>query len=212
MMNLILVCSGVFLLLIITELLWKKKLVSIEASRKLIHIIAGTVVAFMPYFASWSEIQILSLAFLVVVFLSARFNVLKSIHSVKRVTHGEVLYALAIVICAFLQPATWIFMAAILHLALADAFAALVGVKWGKTTGYKIITHGKSLVGSLAFFVTSALIFASLMIFGGNLDLPAWQYMLIIFPLVLTLLENISWYGSDNITIPVAVYLLLSGL
>lgn len=212
MINILLVCAVIFCLLVVSELLWKRKIIGVEVSRKLIHMITGVIVAFLPYFADWRDIQILSLAFLVVIFLSAKFNILRSIHSVRRVTIGEVLYAAIIAICAFLQPADWIFTVAILHLALADAMAALIGQKWGQATKYRIITHGKSLAGSLAFFVTSAVIFGGLIVFQAGINLPSWTYLLIVFPLLLTLLENISWYGSDNVTVPLAVILMLSNL
>ena len=207
-----LVCLLVFSLLLISEYLFKKKIIDAEVSRKFVHMGTGVIVAFTPYFLSWTEIQILSLAFVVVILLSSKFRFFRSIHSVKRSTKGELLYAIGICICAFLEPASWIFVAAILHLAIADALAAIVGIKWGKRTSYQLLSHGKTMLGSLTFFYVSVLIFAGAYFFVEPENLPSTYLLLIVSPAILTIFENISWYGSDNITIPVMVIVLLSGL
>src|SRR3990167_4363793 len=151
MLDLLAVCASVFFLIQAAEFLFKKKYIGPEISRKMIHMGTGVIVAFTPYVLSWGEIQLLSLAFLLVIIVSAKFRIFSSIHSVKRFTKGEFLYALGIGICGFIQPADWVFVAAILHLAIADALAAVVGVKWGKHTRYSILSHGKSMLGSLVF-------------------------------------------------------------
>lgn len=212
MFDLLAVCALVFLLIQISEYLFKKKYIGAEVSRKLVHMGTGVIVAFTPYLLDWHEIKILSLAFLAVIFVSSQFKIFRSIHSVKRFTKGEVLYAVGIGICAFLEPANWIFVAAILHLAIADSLAAVVGIKWGKRTSYMLLSHGKSMLGSLTFFYVSMGIMFSAFLFVSPENLPQTYLLLIVAPAVLTLTENISWYGLDNVTIPVMTIVLLSGL
>lgn len=212
MLNILIVCTLIFLMLLFSEFLWRKKIVSVEISRKMIHMGTGVLVAFLPFFVSWGEIQFLSTAFLAVILFSARFKVLKSIHSVKRVTKGEVLYAVGIGICAFLEPTAWIFTVAILHLALADALAAVIGTKWGRRTRYTLLSHGKSLLGSMVFFYVSMMIFLGVILVQPEANLPSVYLLLVVLPTLLTMLENISWYGLDNVTVPVMAIVLLSVL
>lgn len=212
MIELLLACAVIFLLLVATELMWRSGQVHVETSRKIVHMGTGVIVAFMPFFIRYELIQLLSLAFLVVVVASYKLHFFQSIHAVKRFTLGEILYPVGIGVCALLEPAAWIFTAAILHLAIADSVASVVGHRWGKRTRYYIVTHGKSLVGSAAFFVTSALILAATIPFVMASSLPSLPLLLIFCPLVLTALENLSLFGSDDLTIPVAVIVLLSSL
>jgi phytol kinase len=212
MLDVLIVCVLIFCMLIISEFLWRKKLLSAEVSRKFVHMGTGILVAFLPFFVSWSAIQALSVAFLVVIFVSARFKIFRSIHSVKRVTRGEILYAVGIGVCAFLEPASWIFTVAILHLAVADALAAMVGTKWGRRTNYTILSHGKSLLGSMTFFYASMAIFIGVIVFYQGDSLPSNYLLLIVVPTLLTMLENISWYGLDNVTVPIMAIVLLSNI
>lgn len=199
-------------LLVVVDRLWEAKKIQVETSRKIIHTVTGVYIAFWPLFINWTYIQFLSLALLAVILLSYKLNIFQSIHGVKRITSGEILYPLAIAICAFIEPPAWMFTAAILHLALADSAAAYVGVKWGKSTHYKILSHGKSVLGSLAFYLVSFSILISTMFFVDSANLPSVFWLVGFMPLALTLLENISWYGTDNLTIPLAVIIMLNNL
>ena len=211
MVSILIVCLLIFLILILSEFLRRTKKLKPELTRKLVHISSGVLVAFLPYFVDYQQIQILSLAFLFVIGLSIKFNIFRSIHSVKRVTKGEIFFAVSIGVCALLQPADWIFTVAILHLALADALAAIVGTKWGRRTHYTILSHGKSLLGSLAFFYASMVIFLGLIALSST-QLPSVYLLVLVIPTILTLLENISWYGADNLTVPLMTIFLLSSI
>ena len=191
MLDFLAVCIAIFFLIQASEYLFKKKYIGSETSRKLIHMGTGVIVAFTPYFLEWREIQLLSIAFLLVIGVSSKFRDFRSIHSVKRITKGEILYTIGIGICAL---------------------AAVVGLKWGKRTKYMLLSHGKSMLGSMTFFYVSMAIMFSAYLFVEPENLPDTFLLLIVAPAILTLLENISWYGSDNVTIPVMAIVLLSGL
>lgn len=201
---------AIFLLLVVTEALWRKDKLGIEVSRKIVHMGTGTMIAFWPLYLKWEVIQAMSVLLLVAVLISHKYHILKSIHSVERITKGEILYPLGIGICAFLEPAPWVFTAAILHLALADGIAAIAGVHYGRKTSYKLISHGKSLVGSAAFFITSFAIFVSASFLVSDNALPHLYGWFLWSSLVLTLVENVSWYGLDDITVPVSVIVILT--
>lgn len=202
--------SAVFLLLLVTEELWRRGKLHVEVSRKIVHMGTGVMIAFWPLYLKWEVIQAAALLLLAVVLISHKYHIFKSIHSVKRITKGEILYPAGIAICAFLEPVPWVFTAAILHLALADGLAAIVGVHYGKRTAYKLISHGKSLAGSAAFFITSFAIFVSASFLVSDNALPHLYAWFLWSALALTFIENISWYGLDDITVPVSVIVILT--
>lgn len=212
LLGLLLSFSSIFILLLVTEILWRTEKIQVEVSRKIVHMGTGVIIAFWPLFLSWEVIQLASLAMLFIILISSKFNIFKSIHSVDRITKGEILYPVGIGICALLEPAPWIFTAAILHLALADGMAAIIGVKYGKKTRYSLLSHGKSLAGSLAFFSVSLAIFVSAMFFISHSTSPSLFAWFVWSALALTFLENISWYGLDDITVPVGVIIILTVL
>jgi phytol kinase len=198
----------VLVVLLFAEYMSRYKGVHSELTRKFVHIMVGVFVAFWPFFLSWRQIQLLSLAFLVVVLVSIKFNIFKSIHAVQRNVIGEVLFAIAIGILAFIATDKWIFAAAMLHLSLADGLAAVVGVGWGDHNTYKILGHTKSVAGSLAFF------FASMAIMMGYVACSdraiADTVSLLWVPLVATAAENVAINGSDNLVIPLLIGLVLT--
>jgi dolichol kinase len=157
---------GVFLILVFAEYLSRYRGVHSELTRKLVHVLVGMFVAFWPFFLSWRQIQMISVAFLVVVIISIWLNVFRSIHAVERNVVGELLFAMAIGILAFLSVNEWIFMAAMLHLSLADGLAAVVGLLWGDKNRYKIFGRAKSVAGSLSFFFSSVVIIALYLAFS----------------------------------------------
>lgn len=212
LLGLVLSLSAILALLVLTEILWRTNRVHIEVSRKIVHMGTGVIIAFWPLYLSWTIVQLLSLALLLVVLVSYKLNIFQSIHAVDRLTKGEILFPVGVGICALLEPAPWIFTAAILHLALADGLAAITGVKYGKKTRYTLLSHGKSLVGSATFFAVSLAILTSSMFFISHATTPELFGWFIWSALALTLVENISWYGLDDVTVPVSVIVILTVL
>lgn len=207
--SILLAVLPVLTLLLLTELLWRRNSLRGESARKLIHIVVGSYVAFWPFIISFEAIQVISVAFLMVIFVSLRFGIFKAIHGVARRTWGEVLFAISIGLIAVLTDNPWIFAACILHMSVADGFAALAGKRWGKGNRYKIEGSEKSVVGTTVFW------FCSLIITGLALaNLPELQanasIYLLWLPLATSLTENIGIGGTDNVLVPLLVYVALS--
>jgi phytol kinase len=179
-----------------------------ELTRKFVHVTVGTFVAFWPFYLSWQVIAGLSLLFFVVIAISMRFEILRSIHAVQRTTRGELLFALAIGVSALVSLNKWVFMAAMLNLAIGDGMAALIGILKGEGNEYKVFGHTKSRAGTTAFIVTSFIISIIYTIFShSHFSLTT----LFIVPVVAALTENVAINGTDNLAIPVLVALMLSG-
>jgi dolichol kinase len=203
----VLAVIAVLAVLLIAEYLSRFKGVHSELTRKFVHILVGMFVAFWPFFLGWGQIQFLSIAFLVVVGLSVKFHIFRSIHAVERNTMGEVLFALVIGILALIVTNKWVFAASMLHLSLADGLAAVVGLGWGDHNKYKILGHTKSIAGSLTFFFVSILIMVWYSYFSHR---PADAAILIGLPVIATAVENIAIRGTDNLAIPLLIGLALT--
>lgn len=200
----------VFIVVVFSEFLWRTKRLRGERARKLVHIVVGMLVASWPWFMTFYQIQLLSLAMVVIVVLARMFNVFKGIYNVRRRTLGDVLFPFTIGILATLTSSKWVFAAALLHLGLADGMAAVVGDRAGKKNRYKVFGENRSVAGSLTFLVFSVMIMAGLVAFGppefGIFALP----LITLVPLMATSAENLSVHGTDNIIVPLLIVVILN--
>jgi phytol kinase len=203
----VLVVAITFLILVFSEWLSRSKQIHAELTRKLVHVAVGTFVAFWPFFLTWQQIQVLSFLFFVVVCLSVRFNVFRSIHAVQRNILGELLFAAVIGLLALISTNEWVFMAAMLHLSIADGLAAVIGLGWGDTNTYKVWGRTKSIAGSAAFLVAS---FCILAIYGIFADSSTSFFTLLWLPIVATATENIAIQGTDNLVMPLLIAVVLT--
>ena len=204
-MNVILVAAIVLVLLLVNEWWWRGR-VHGEASRKFVHITVGSFVALWPLLLTWSQIEFLSIAFVVAVVVSRQFNLFKAIHSVQRPTWGELYFGAAVGLVAVSTHQPAIYAVALLHMSLADGFAAVIGEKYGRGSTYRIFGAKKSRIGTLAFLIVSLTILTVFSI-QQSVSLGIWLPLIAVGA---TVLENIAVRGLDNIAIPLYVALLLS--
>jgi phytol kinase len=200
------VIATVFLLISVSEILWRYKGMHPEYTRKFVHITVGSLVAFLPLFLSRAEIVGLSAAFVVVVGAGHYLNIFRAIRSVQRPTWGEAFFAIAVGVLAYVAPHGWVYMAALLHMSLADGLAAVIGTKFGKTTSYYVFGYQKSVVGTLTFLVVSAGIFVTYALCSGT----GFSVWFIPVALGATVLENIAVRGLDNLFVPLFVAISLN--
>lgn len=206
-MPLALICvASIFCFLVFMEVFSRKLKVRGEVSRKIIHVVVGSFIAFWPFFMPVRTVRLLSLALLVGIIFSKFFHIFKSIHAVRRFTIGEILFPIGIGLAALLTQSKWIFAAAVLHVSLGDGFAALIGMHFTKKPGhYKVLGQVKTIAGSLTFFLISAAITAWVILFShAGFSQAAWP-VIIYLPILVTLLENLSPYGTDNLLLPLLV-------
>lgn len=206
MFRLLLVVAIVFVLLVIAEYLWRVKHYYSELTRKFVHISIGSFAAFWPFFLSWDQIELLALAFLIVITTSSLLTIFGSIHIIGRKTFGELIFAISIGLIAFITHDRLIYMTAMLHLSLADGLAAILGTKYGQKFRYSVFDQPKTLVGSAVFLITS-LILVSIYFMVSHAG-GAWPTMLWL-PVATTLFENIGLRGTDNVLVPSIVALAL---
>lgn len=205
-MAIILTLLAVFIILVVNEVWWRKRSIHGEISRKFVHVTVGAFVAFWPFYLSWEAIEMLSIAFFVVVVLSKYLHIFQAIHSVQRPTWGELLFAVSVGVVALVTHNKWIYAASLLQMALADGFAAIVGVQYGAPTNYRIFGHTKSILGTLTFFIVSLIVLIAMVHLGGLNIKPYW---LVLASALGCIFENIAVAGLDNLFVPLVVALVL---
>ncbi len=205
--------GGIAAILFASEFLWRTRIFKrSETPRKLVHILTGVYIAFWPLIMSFAWIQALSILLFAAVYASKKRHVFRSIHSVQRLTYGELLFPAGVFIAATFAQSGWVYMAAVLHLSLADGLAALVGVRYMKRFGYKVFGQPKTVIGTATFYITSLVIVAATMLldpaaYGSNV-----QYVILLLPIGATCIENAAVYGTDNLFVPIAVIAILDTL
>ncbi len=209
MLEIALAVVPVALLLVLSEILWRARLLRGEPARKLLHIIIGSYVACWLYFLTFREIELLSLAMLVGVTISHKYHIFHAITDVKRKTWGDIFYAVGLSVTAIVAREPWIFAIAVLHMSIADGMAALVGTQFGKANRYKVLGSTKSVVGTLTFMVVS---FGLFVLFNHYHPSAIILPVMLSMPVFLALTENVGVAGTDNILIPLLVAVIANGL
>ncbi|MDQ3123400.1 MAG: hypothetical protein M3Q14_01805 [bacterium] len=191
-------------ILTLSELAWRRMKIKGEWARKAVHIIAGTFIAFLPFWVDYQWIKVLATGFVLVNLINRYTNFFHAIHAVKRKSWGEVLFGVGVFMVALFEPSPWLFAASIMQVSIADGLAALAGVTYGHKHGeYYLFGQPKTYVGSGVFILSSILILLSLFLFNNYYAEPLslWP-VLVMLPIVLVSFENIAVYGLDNIVLP----------
>jgi dolichol kinase len=210
MISVILSLIAVAAVLLIDEFLWRKKIIHGELKRKLVHITVTAFVAFWPWIMSWRAIQLLGIAMVIVLLLNRQVKVLHYLGGIRQKTYGDVFLALSITTTALITDEKIFFAIAMLHVALADGFAAIIGTKFGKNYKYRIFGHAKTVIGSMTFWIVSLFILGGgLLVAHSLIPYSGYIVLLLALPPLLTLIENLAVFGTDNLAIPVAVVVAL---
>lgn len=192
---------------------------SAESSRKAVHVGAGLLVLPLPWVFDRPEpVYALAAAFFLLLLGVRLVPALRQgrgqvLHAVRRKSWGELCFPL--VVALLFDLALWLeirllFVIPLLVLTLADAAAALVGVRWGRHR-YRSAGADKSWEGSLAFLaVAVACVFIPLAATGW----PPQKALLIALNigLLTMLIEGASWTGLDNLFTPLLAFGMLNAL
>ncbi len=196
-----------------------------EESRKVLHIMTGNIVFFLPVFQTREIMAFLAAGpFVVFTFLMSSYSPFNFLGDrVSEAGHGLglVYYSISWVVLAyFLFGHKEIITIGILATAYGDGLASVIGLRWGKIK-YNITGDEKSVAGSVTMLiatliaVTCGLIFYSSV--AGALRLSYDLVIpLIIVAIVATLVEALTPKGLDNLSVPLAsssiFWLLMMGI
>ncbi|MGF1571078.1 MAG: diacylglycerol/polyprenol kinase family protein [Nodosilinea sp.] len=185
-----------------------------EITRKIVHIGAGHVIllAWWLQTPTWMGVAA-SVGAGMLALLSYRYPLLPGINGVGRRSLGTFFYAVSIgVLTACFWP-TWQPQYAalgILVMTWGDGLAALVGQNWGRHP-YEILGNQKSWEGSLAMALASFMVSLLVLGFSAGFTAQVWA-MAGVVAIAATLLETLSFYGLDNLTVPLGSAALAYGL
>ncbi len=200
MLHIFFASVGFLIILGITELFRGSFQFTTDLTRKIGHMLSGVYIFFLPYFLNKTELIILSLLFVGILFVTKTLKIFQSIHGVSRKTWGEIYFPLSLGILAFFFLPDHILSAqfGVLVLGFSDALASIIGIEYGSHE-IKIFGHKKSLEGSAAFFLTTCILICAFLP-GGSFSF----YGIAIFAaFFLTCIELVSKNGLDNLFLPV---------
>lgn len=178
----------------------------IEFTRKVVHISVGmwawgTAALFQD---KWLAI-VTPAAFVIINALSYRFGLFLAMESRDRSNLGTIYFPLAFIalILLFWGNLKPLFVAALMPMTWGDAFAAVIGRRFGRHR-FTLFGATRSLEGSLAMFAFSfAGVWIALQAFsgGGSMAGLAWLPALAT-ALLATAAEAVSPFGLDNLLVP----------
>lgn len=176
-----------------------------EITRKIVHIGAGQVILLAWWLSvpAWLGIAA-SVFFSGVALLSYRLPLLPGINGIGRQSLGTFFYALSIgLLVLWFWPLQQPQYAAIgiLTMTWGDGLAALIGQRYGEHP-YQVWGEKKSYEGSLAMLLTSYAVCALVLLSVQGPALSTWA-VAAAGACIATLLEAISKYGVDNLSVPV---------
>ena len=181
-----------------------------ELTRRLDHAAAGPVLLVLPgVFASPWPVLLLSAGFAALLVVARLAGQLESVHGIQRASAGAFLYPAAIAttfVLAHERPERYVI--AIAALVFADAASGLVGARWGRTS-YVAWGHEKSLEGSVAAFVVTALAAVAILVLAG-MPLSSAALVAAFTGLVVALVESALPWGLDNLGVPLAALAALA--
>jgi phytol kinase len=197
-------------IVLIAELGHRWQWFSAEQSRKIVHIGTGNVIALAWFLQlpAWVGITSAVLAGIITL-ISYWLPILPGVNSVGRKSYGTFFYAVSMgLLIAIFWPLQHPEYAAIgiLVMAWGDGLAAIVGQKWGRHP-YKILGNSKSVEGTATLLLVSYIVTTIILcIAHGNL--PIVWLVGIPVAIVAVILESISQFGLDNISLPLGAALL----
>jgi phytol kinase len=206
----------VFVVIGFAELVRRQFSLSSNFTRKVIHVGVGNWIFLWPFaFDNWYAILVPPALFVLLNYVSYRRELFKAMERREKAGGlGTVYYAISLAVIApiaMLLGKNWVAAAAIILMAWADGLADPIGRRYG-THKYRIVGSTKSIEGSIGFLIIGFVAVAiTLTFFGAFSSLPA-ELNIPIFSLTIaavgTLIEAVSPAGTDNLTVPIASFLL----
>ena len=186
---------------------------SSDFTRKAIHIGVGMLAWALPFLFSEPWLFILAcLGFMVLNLLDWRFGFFAAMSSSSRSNLGTVYFPLAAAVVAYVfWDSPPIMVAALMPLTWGDGLAPVIGKLYGRHR-YHIHTSVRTVEGSIGFFLAAFLAtWLALWVMPGLPDLTPVAALLpaLTVSLVTTLVEAVSIWGLDNLTITAAALIIL---
>lgn len=196
-----------------------------EVFRKTLHfILLGSVFVFVYAFETWWLSALSAIIFEIVVY--PILMILEKLKDFSQITterkKGELkaslllvfsMFAFVIFVCWGLLHDKILVIASILSWGVGDAFAALIGKKYGKHKIKDKHTDGKkSYEGTFAMFTSSFVTVAIVMTFHGGISFAGYIVIPLVTAAISAIAELYSKNGHDTIICPIAAMIVVDGL
>ena len=182
-----------------------------ELSRKIVHIGTGAVVPLAWFFEIPFVVALpVAAVITVVTTINHQWRFIPAVEDVDRNSYGTIAYGIAIttLLLLFWPTRADAVSAGVLVMALGDGLAGLIGRNVASPK-WVLFGQTKSSVGTMTMTVVSGLVLIGLARWSGaDLSLPAALGMVA----MATGLEQLSWRGLDNLSVPLSVGVLWSQL
>ena len=182
-----------------------------ELSRKIVHIGTGAVVPLAWFFGIPFVVALpVAAVITVVTTINHQWRFIPAVEDVDRNSYGTIAYGIAIttLLLLFWPTRADAVSAGVLVMALGDGLAGLIGRNVASPK-WVLFGQTKSSVGTMTMAVVSGLVLIGLARWSGaDLSLPAALGMVA----MATGLEQLSWSGLDNLSVPLSVGVLWSQL
>lgn len=184
-----------------------------EASRKFIHIMLCNWWFIAMYFFDnviWAAF--VPFTFVIINYLSYKRDIIKVMEREKDEQDGlgTVYYAISLLVLSIVTFGIYhnqeAGLVSILIMGYGDGLAAIIG-KTLKSYKYKIGDTKKTLAGSATMLIVTFLILSVFFVYMG---ISFWYLKAILAAIVLTVVEAISIKGTDNITVPIVAFGIVS--
>ncbi|MCB4399596.1 diacylglycerol/polyprenol kinase family protein [Synechococcus sp. MU1625] len=182
-----------------------------ELSRKIVHIGTGAVVPMawvfqIPFVVAIPVAMVITLA----TAINHQWRFIPAVEDINRNSYGTIAYGIAIttLLLLFWPTRADAVSAGVLVMALGDGLAGLIG-RGVDSPKWELFGQTKSTVGTMTMAGVTGLVLIGLARWSGaDLPLPAAFSMVAIA----TGLEQLSWRGLDNLSVPLSVGVLWSRL
>ena len=182
-----------------------------ELSRKIVHIGTGAVVPLAWFFEIPFVVALpVAAVITVVTTINHQWRFIPAVEDVDRNSYGTIAYGIAIttLLLLFWPTRADAVSAGVLVMALGDGLAGLIG-RNVESPKWVLFGQTKSSVGTITMAVVSSLVLIGLaQCSGADLSLPAALGMVA----MATGLEQLSWGGLDNLSVPLSVGVLWTQL
>jgi phytol kinase len=213
-LGLVISIAYIFTLIGIAEMLRRWRGYKSSFTRKVIHIGVGMMSWGLHFLFDnpWFFIAT-AVGFMLINLLDWRYGFFAAMSSSDRSNLGTVYFPFAAAVVAYLfwdQPP--LMVAALMPLTWGDGIAPVIGQAYGRRE-YHVRNHRRTLEGSVGFFIACFLFtWLALWAVGGSPVVAAGTAVLpaLIITIATTLMEAVSIWGIDNLTVTAVAILILS--
>ncbi len=200
-------CASVVLVLVSAEVVFRWTKTNAEDTRALVHVAVAVVAALLPIFMTHAQIAVIASIFCVVMTVSKREGVLRSIHGVDRRTIGEIAFPAGIATLALAGVSWPLYEYGVVVMGLGDAAANVVGRRCGRHR-IRVARGHKSVEGSAALFVV-AFLAGTVVLRSCGVAATRGILAALATALVVTLVEAALTLGLDDLVLPLAAAVTL---